>query len=208
MNLLLYSFVLTADHVKELTTMVGKPADAISLAAIENAADTVPDSEGWRAEVRAGLASFGFNVQLIDLRNWLAGQPGLADALAGSDVIWIGGGNTFYLRWILKATGADRLITARVQARSAVYAGISAGAIVAGPTLRHTELMDDPAAAPNLIWEGLSLTQTVVVPHVDNAYYRDGAAAMVQAVKADGLPLVALNDDQALIVTDSGERVV
>lgn len=66
----------------------------------------------------------------------------------------------------------------------------------------------DPAAAPELIWEGLSLTQTVVVPHVDNAYYRDGAAAMVQAVKADGLPFVALNDDQALIVTDFGERVV
>jgi len=68
----------------------------------------------------------------VDLRNWRNKREALREKLASKDVIWLGGGNTYYLRWILKETGADDIIINLVQ-QGKVYAGWSAGAMVAGP---------------------------------------------------------------------------
>ena len=43
-----------------------------------------------------------------------------------------------------------------------VYAGWSAGAGMASPTLRYFDLLDDTSEAPEVIWEGLGLTDVVV----------------------------------------------
>lgn len=53
------------------------------------------------------------------------------------------GGNPYYLRWLLKVTGADEMITALVK-QGKVYAGASAGGVLAGPTLRFFDNQDDP----------------------------------------------------------------
>lgn len=46
--------------------------------------------------------------------------------------------------------------------RPSAYAGASASAVVAGPTRRHFDELDDPAEAEQVIWDGLSLTNFVV----------------------------------------------
>ncbi len=48
------------------------------------------------------------------------------------DALLITGGNPYYLRSLMKITGADEIITDLMQ-RGAVYAGASAAAVVAGP---------------------------------------------------------------------------
>ena len=72
---------------------------------------------------------------------------------------------------------------------------------MAGPTTKFFDLMgDDPKDAPVLIYEGLNLTDAVIVPHMDNADFAEGAAkANTELLKA-GFKTIPLNDNQALIM--------
>ena len=67
------------------------------------------------------------------------------------------GGNPFYLRWMMRITGVDEIIRELVE-QGKVYVATSAGAVVAGATLRHFDNQDDPNEAGEVIWEGLHLT--------------------------------------------------
>lgn len=203
MKLLLYSLAFSDAHAARLTRWLGRPADEITIAASDNAADVVAGSEAWRDTFIQALEERGFKVLRIDLRHWLDHQTGLREALAAGDVLWLGGGNTYYLRWLLKATGADDLIVERVRAGT-IYAGWSAGAMVAGPTLRHIEAMETQEGVPALVLDGLGLTEHMVVPHIDNPDFIASAAATDEALKAAGFSTAPLRDDQALII--DGDR--
>ena len=87
-----------------------------------------------------------------------ANKPGLGELLGQFDAFLLAGGNPYYLRSLMRITGADELITERVR-DGAIYAGASAAAVVAGPTLRHFDELDSPDKAEEVIWIGLGLTQ-------------------------------------------------
>ena len=80
--------------------------------------------------------------------------------------------------------------------------------MVAGPTLRYFDELDDPNEAEEVIWEGLGLTQTVVIPHVDNADFGEGCRQTGEMVKAAGYTTQWLTDAQALIVDGDEQRVI
>ena len=135
MKLLLSSFGPSAAHDAALVALVGKPLEQIRIAYIENAYD-VYDDEASLVEGRESLRNDGYVFDLMDLREWRADSDGLADHLKGFDAFLLTGGNPYYLRSLMKTTGADNILTDLVRA-GAVYAGASAAAVVAGPTLRH-----------------------------------------------------------------------
>jgi hypothetical protein len=80
-----------------------------------------------------------------------ANKPGLRELLGQFDAFLLAGGNPYYLRSLIRITGADELITERVR-DGAIYAGASAAAVVAGPTLRHFDELDSPDEAEEVIW--------------------------------------------------------
>jgi peptidase E len=89
-----------------------------------------------------------------------------------------------------------------------VYAGASAAAVVAGPSLRHFDELDDPAEAETLIWEGLGLTQIVIAPHVDNPEFGEGCRKAGDLSECDGFTVVRLKDAQALVIDGADQRIV
>ena len=107
----------------------------------------------------------------------------------------------------MKVTGADEILTHLVGA-GAVYAGASAAAVVAGPTLRRFDELDDPSEAEQLIWEGLGLTQIVVAPHVDNAEFGEGCRKSGDLCEQDGFTVQRLTDAEALVINGTEQRVV
>lgn len=208
MKLFLYSLHLTEAHAVELSQLVGKNPEDTTFALIENAADVIPNSKGWVGGIRNSLKDKGYQVEPLDLRKWINRPEALREKLRSKDVIWLGGGNSYYLRWILKASGADEMIQELVKAGK-VYAGWSAGAIVAGPTLQHFDAMgDDPKDAAELILEGLQLTELVVVPHMDHPDFIEGAEFAHQQLLKDGFYTVPLNDSQALMIHGEAHRVL
>lgn len=206
-KLLLYSLQFTSAHAAALTRLVDKDPEEITFALIENAADVEPGSEEWRTGFRDILSSHGYKVEPVDLRNWIKNRDGLYEKLKSKDVIWLGGGNTFYLRWILQATGADSMISELVNGGK-VYAGWSAGAIVAGPTLQHFDNMDDPQAAGEILLKGLELTDVVVVPHRDNEHFREGANKTYQQLKEAGYNVWLLTDNEAVVINGKEQKII
>jgi peptidase E len=162
MRLLLTSFTTSEEHDAVLAGLIGKAPSETRVAYIENAHDVYDDEESLD-HGRQDLKSKGYDVELVDLRQWRADRAGLREKLAGKDLFALAGANPFYLRWLMKVTGADEIITDLVR-QGTVYGGASAAAVVAGPTLRYFDNQDDPNAAEEVIWDGLNLTQTVVVP--------------------------------------------
>jgi len=184
-----------------------KPQD-IKIALIENAADTyTEDRKAWVYDNRADIQSHGFQVDLVDLADYQLGEAGLLSRLEAYDVIWLSGGNTYYLRWILHETGADSMIQDLAR-QGKVVGGASAGAIVVGPTLKHFELADDPADAPEVTYDGLCLTDAVIIPHWGNEKYGEIMADAEKNLQSDGFETVHITDDQALAIDGSAQRVI
>lgn len=190
-----------------LSRLAGKKPEQMTFALIENAADVIGNSKDWLGGFRQMLQNNGYQLELLDLRMWRGRKKALRAKLQSKDVIWLGGGNTFYLRWILKETGADNIIRDLVD-KGKIYAGWSAGAVVAGPTLKYFESMDDISESPEMIMDGLNLINSVVVPHLDNKDFADDAKEANQKLRHDGYNTIVLNDDQVLIINGDEQNVI
>ena len=205
-KLLLSSFGPSPEHDAALAALAGKPLSAIRIAYIENAYD-VYDDQASLVEGRDTLSRLGYRFELVDLRDWRGDPDGLRPHLEKFDALLLTGGNPFYLRWLMKVTGADEIVTDLV-AGGTVYAGASAAAVVAGPTLRHCDELDDPAEADEVIWDGLGLTQVVIAPHVDNAEFGAGCRKAADLLENEGHEVVRITDAQALVIDGDQRHMV
>lgn len=209
MKLFLYSFAFTLSdkQAEVLANLIGKRPEDTSLAVIDNAADVVPDSSGWVRDTHKILEAKGFRIEAVNLKDWQDDKAGLREKLSGKDAIWVNAGNTYYLRWIMKQSGADEIIIELVK-QGKVYAGWSAGAVVAGPTLEHFEHMEDTGEIPEVVTDGLGLTNAVVVPHMDNPDFAEAAKKVNQALTVSGYSTQPLTDSQALVIDGDSRRIV
>ncbi len=162
----------------------------------------------WAVAERDRVAALGHAV--VDVRLTGATAEQVAGALDGVDALYVAGGNTFALLDALRSSGADAVVTERVRA-GLPYIGSSAGSIVAGPSAEPATLMDDPAEAPGLTdRRGLGLTDAVVVPHADGKlppYPLELIGRTLDRYGSDH-ELVPLCDDEALLITGPGWKVV
>jgi dipeptidase E len=199
-KLFLYSLSVSPGQCRELTRLAAKEPGQIKIAVIENAADIIPNSRDWLGGFRDMLTSNGYRIEIIDLRTWMDDRTALQEKLRSKDVLWLGGGHTYYLRWILKKSGADQMIKELVN-NGKVYAGWSAGAIMAGPTTLYFDAMgDNPDDAPEYITESLQLTEIVIVPHMNNPDFAEGAAKTNGLLIKAGFKTCTLKDDEVLVV--------
>ena len=72
----------------------------------------------------------------------------------------------------MRTSGFDEVIGDLVDG-GLVYGGDSAGALVAGRTLKGVEIADDASVDPDPIWEGLGLVDDFILPHVNSSDYAD-----------------------------------
>jgi dipeptidase E len=187
-------------------------------ALIENALDNVSRTarELFRSEVHDPVAEFtslGIELTRIDLRDHFGGPGGLAEALRQFDLVWVVGGNSFVLRRAMRASGFDEAVVPLVEDDAIVYGGFSAGAVVAAPSLRGLELMDDPHEVPDgyppeVVWEGLGLIDHVIVPHYRSEHPESRAAERtVRYLSGRGLRYRTLRDGEAVVWTEDRRRV-
>lgn len=155
----------------------------------------------WVAEARGAFAA-----ALRELAEvWLEDDDDPA-LLAEVDAVILGPGDPFHLLDRLHATGWDAAIASAVRSGVA-YVGMSAGSLVAGPSLEPCTVTSPHAPRSDLGLHALRLVDCVVLPHDD----RPGRAALHAEARTrfgDAFELVTLRDDQALWVDDGGRRVV
>lgn len=120
-------------------------------------------------------------------------------------MIFVEGGNTFFLLQELKRTGADQMLIREVNLGK-VYIGESAGAIVACPDIGYSTVMDAPEKAPDLslrTFPGGFLCSS----HLGN---REMGAAAEEIVRKYGqeIELKVLTDDQAVFVQGESTEIL
>lgn len=106
----------------------------------------------------------------------------------------------------MQQSGLDDLLREPVRDGAMIYGRWSAGAVVAGSSLRGLELMDDAEIVVEghrgpPVWDGLGLVDFTIVPHFQSPRPQAEAAARALAWLAKrGLPYCALRDGEALIL--------
>jgi len=198
-RLYLSSFRL-GDHPQRLFELAGHGR---RLALVANALDGSLEQVRWAGVDRevTELASLGFLVTEIDLRDGLAATKRLPEA----DVIWVRGGNVFVLRRTLADSGADAIVVDLLERDAIVYAGYSAGVCVLAPDLHGLERVDDVTAVHDPIYDGLGVLDRPVVPHVDSPGHpetRDCDVLSAELTRA-GRCHWALSDGDVLLARNS-----
>ena len=149
----------------------------------------------------------------LDLRAYFGDPQSLKARLRTFDLVWVMGGNSFILRRAMRASGFDRVIRELLEADAVAYGGYAAGAVVAGPTLRGLELMDDPFDCPDgydesLVWTGLGLTPFTIVPHYRSLHPEAAAAEkVVSYMAARKARYRALSDGEVIVRVGTLERL-
>ncbi len=205
MKLYLTSYRVPAPD--ELFKLIDKKPEKVKLAIIPNAKDYY--SERARDfKINQTIDSFESigikNYQVVDLRDET--RPHLLNKLSKFDIIWCVGGNTFCLIEAIKNSGFDKVMKQLIN-DGVVYGGESAGAIVAGTTLRGVEFADEPEFANKVIWEGVGLIDRIIVPHVGSQNYGNGVNELIK-LHENNEKLVKLSDHEALVVEQDKYKVI
>lgn len=191
---------------KEFENFVGKVCGDIRFALIEDAAN--PSKEkSWVIETRKGLRSLGINFTVFELLPYINKQEELLQELRKYDVIWFGGGNTFYLRWLMKETGFDKIISQLLES-GIVYGGGSAGAIVAGPILKKFDIVDNTGSAPEIIYEGLNITSIVTLPHWGVNKFQSSLDEIKSYYENSNYKFVTISDENFILVENNNFKVL
>ena len=83
------------------------------------------------------------------------------------DVIYINGGNPFYLLYHLKKSGADKIIK-ELANKGIILIGVSGGGVVLGPNINIADYLDRKSNIIKLKdLSALNLTNIIIYPHYD-----------------------------------------
>lgn len=155
--------------------------------------------EGMIESETATLESLGLTVDVLDVS--AASYESIVSILTKNDIIFVGGGNTFYLLQELRRSGADKILVQEVD-KGKLYIGESAGAVIACPDIGYCSGMDSPEKAPELTdYTGLGLVDFYIVPHIDNEEMGEAAKKAVEEYHSR-LDLEVITDKQVIQVED------
>ena len=172
-------------------------------ALIANALDGVPEPARRDSLARdfGELEALGLDVTLVDMR-----ATNAVHQLAGYDLVWVRGGNSFVLRKAFADTGADSTLTGLLRGDALVYGGYSAGPCILAPEIGFLREIDDITAVKKPVTTGLGLLDRPFVPHVASPGHPEtGACTELSAeLSRRGQDHWALSDGDVLVV--EGDR--
>lgn len=193
------SFLGTNDDVfAEQGSFAGRNVVFIPTASIHE------EYNGYVGEARQAWESLGAEVSELEIST--ASGEEIKYAMERAEIVYVSGGNSFFLIDCMRSRGVDELIRQRID-DGLFYVGESAGAIIAGPDIAYIEAMDSiPDAYSQADYKGLGLIEDYVVPHYLDVPFEEVSRKIVD--KYSELSLRTLTNKQALIVNGDDVRLV
>jgi dipeptidase E len=186
---------------EEILKILPKSADQTTLAHIITAAK-VEEDKSYAEEDKNKLVEAGFLVKDIDIEG--KNENELMRILSGKDVIYVQGGNTFYLLKYVKESGFDKVVKNLIN-RGVIYIGVSAGTIIAG---RNISSASWKYADKNIVdlrdLTGMELVPYIFSVHIDDTNFDDNK---IMAEKA-GCPVISLTNEQGFLVDNETQKIV
>lgn len=187
-----------ANMADQFVEFVGKSPQSLVVAFIPTAADQSTDP--WYVQDdRAKLIEKGFVVKDISLS--AVTREELTAKLQAVDIIFVAGGNTFYLLQEARCSGFVDLVPALVE-EGKIYVGSSAGSYLACPTIEVANWKHQDRNKVGLE----DLHALALVPWLLSAHYKpEYQENLEEGMRRTDLPVRILTDEQAFAV--AGERV-
>ena len=140
MKLFLTSSSITPEIRQDFLSVYGKNPTESKCYFIPTAAD-VEQEKFYMCKSMDDLAEMGFNPIWYTLK--YKTKEVIQKELADADIIWVGGGNTFYLLDTARKSGFLEVVDDLVKNKGVAYGGISAGTILAAKSIQVAEWKPD-----------------------------------------------------------------
>lgn len=193
---------------KAFLSLLEKPAEANTVGFIPTAAfGETNDPEWnyleWLEEYRNQLRRQGItNIEDVDLKDKT--EEELEKILFGKDIIFVSGGNTFYLMYYAGESGFDKIVHKFLE-KGGIYVGASAGSIAACPVIDSAGWEPGDENRVDLTdLKGLGLVPILIHPHFNETQRED----MESKTKQTNYPIIAITDEQAILVNNGEPQVV
>lgn len=182
----------------------GKDPRKSKVAFISTASDP-EENKSYLDRDRKILIEIGFEIKEVDLKN--ENENSLLEKMADCDIIFVEGGNTYYLLDQLRKSDFDKVLI-KLLDQGKIYVGVSAGSYIAAPTIesagwKHTDPDRNIVKLKDLT--GLNLVPFVITAHYNREKYRVAVGAGAAKSK---YPVVALYDTQAIKVEGDKYEVI
>lgn len=195
MKLLLTSAGFLNKEVTEtFLALLDKPAEKVHIVFIPTASRTY-DEMKYVEESKQELVNLGINqITTLNLDHEIK-----KGEINHANVIYVCGGNTFYLLNKIQQSGFDKLLNDYNE----IYVGVSAGSIVVGPNIEVSAPWDENDI--NLSdTTGLNIVNFAVVPH----FQRKDHTVVENLKKQAKYEIVTLTDNQAVLVINGERKII
>ena len=148
---------------------------------------------------------FGYEVENFDIS--IFSEEIAKEKLSQAKIVFISGGNTFYLLQELKRKNLTSYLKERIE-NGLLYIGESAGSVIATPNIEYASIVDDKTLATELDdYTGLNLVDFYIVPHFEEEPFVEGSRNMVELYK-DKLDLKLINNKEAILVENNNFTII
>jgi dipeptidase E len=187
---------------RELLKILPKPPSEIKLAHIITATKVADDLAFFEKD-KIALKETGFQVEEIDIADKTESE--LRELLKNKDIIYVQGGNGFYLLKEVWESGFDKVVKELLE-KGVIYFGISAGTYIACPTIEMHEwkgVKDNHYGLTSL--RAMDLVPFLISVHYNREKYRE---KVKEGIAHTTLLVKILTDDQALLIQDDKVTLV
>lgn len=203
MKLLLTSAGITNRSIADtLLDMVGKHPKDIKVAFISTAANVEEgDKVAWFFRQYEDLRRIG--IAWIDMVDFAARDVDWRARLDACDVLYLSGGNTFYLLDQIRKQGFDDYLKTALDSK--VYVGGSASSITMTPSIDVATIPPGDSNLPNLAdLTGLGYVDFEIEPHCDE----DRFTIIETYAKEHNKKIYAIDDETAIKIIDGNIDVI
>ena len=177
-----------------------KPLTEAEILYVTTASKKVNDAS-YVGRTRQKMDELNFSYPEFDIVG--KSEEELKKALSSSDILYIEGGNTFYLLKAVHDTGFEKIIKEAIK-NGLVYWGVSAGAYIACPSIIMATWSDRFDRCGVTDWIAMNLVPFLIKAH----YTPDMLDALKEKSKDLQFPLHVLNDEQAVLVKDGEVQLI
>jgi dipeptidase E len=175
----------------------------LKIAYINTATKKVPDDSYSKKQI-ARMTELGWNFKVIDIAEY--DENKLYEELNETDIIYVEGGNTFYLLEQIRKKKFDQLIKSKLN-KGVLYAGASAGSYVVCPTIEMSlwgnsdEELDRCGLTD---FRGMNLVPFVIKAHMTPKIKKE----IKDNIKKSRFEVKLLTDKRALLIHDGEVHLV
>ena len=147
----------------------------------------------------------GYEVESFDISSF--SEEIVKEKIAESKIIFVSGGNTFYLLQELKKKNLISYLKEKIE-NGLFYIGESAGSVITVPDIEYADIVDDKTLATELTdYTGLNLVDFYIVPHFEEEPFVESSRKVVELYK-DKLDLKVINNKEAILVENNNFTII